>query len=226
MPRTLDEIAGNPSIELSGNGLGTIDTGALNLGSPNKPLPEGAPGGSSEMPEDPGPATPESAVNPETETPLDRMTLSPRELWEMELAESRIEPREAASVLDSIMSTGKYEETYRAGGVQFKLRTRTTTDADRTIEILQELKPEVNGVYSHIVSRINLAASLASYGNRSFPHSPPSEDNREILDAEWRARYKFCSALPAPTFYLLTQVLQRFETKVALSSDPRSLENF
>ena len=55
--------------------------------------------------------------------------------------EQGVTPKEAASILDSIMSTGKYEETYRVGGTQFKL-SRTTVDADRTIEILQEMKPE------------------------------------------------------------------------------------
>jgi len=168
----------------------------------------------------------EEAAQEEAEESLNPYTMTPRQLWEAELEEASVTTNEAAAILDAIMSTGKYEETYRMGGTQFKLRTRTTVDADRTIEILQDLKPEVTGVYSHIVSRINLASSIVAFGSKSFTHTEPSDDNRPTLDAEWRHRYQFCSTLPAPTFYMLTQILQRFENKVNLASDPRSLENF
>jgi hypothetical protein len=217
MPRKLSE-------------LGAAGMGAsMDLSGGNEPL---------QTPTQSGPQAPESSPAPSPEVVDDEVglekagdamedySLSPREVWEMEIKAQGVTPKEAAAILDSIMSTGKYEETYRVGGTQFKFRTRTTVDADRTIEILQDLKPEATGVYSHVISRINLAASLAAFGNKAFSHSDPHDDNREKLDQEWRSRYRFCSTLPAPTFYLLTQVLQKFETKVALASDPRSLENF
>ena len=157
---------------------------------------------------------------------LKEYSSTPRSMWLEELAVLKVPPSEAASIFDTVMSTGKYEETYRIGKTVVKIRTRTTVDADRTIEILQEQKPESAAVYSHLVSRINLASSLIEYGENKFPHTAPLEDNRDRLDAEWRERYRFCAALPAPAFYALSQLLQKFDEKVALSCNARSLENF
>ena len=216
MPRKISELGGlgmGASLDLAGGG--TVPE--------TPPAPEVTAPASEEVVQQ---EVLEDSSLEKAEEAMEDYALTPRDVWEMEIKEQGITPKEAASILDSIMSTGKYEETYRVGGTQFKLRTRTTVDADRTIEILQEMKPEATGVYGHIISRINLAASLVAFGNRAFSHSDPQDDNRAKLDEEWRARYRFCSTLPAPTFYLLSQVLQKFETKVALASDPRSLENF
>jgi hypothetical protein len=151
---------------------------------------------------------------------------TPREEWLEDLEDMRLSPEDAAAILDKVMSTGHYSETYKMGGVQFRLRTRTTVDADRTVELLQEMRPEAAGVYAHVVARINLASSLVKYADKAFPHTAPSEDNRKALNGEWRDRYNFCAALPAPAYYALSQVLQRFDTKVSLACDARSLENF
>lgn len=168
----------------------------------------------------------DTGASSEAEEGLKEYSDTPRSLWLEDLASLKVSPSEAANIFDVVMSTGKYEETYRIGKTVVKIRTRTTVDADRTIEILQEQRPESAAVYSHLVSRINLASSLIEYGENKFPHTTPSEDNRDRLDAEWRERYRFCAALPAPAFYALSQILQKFDEKVALSCDARSLENF
>jgi len=222
MPRKLSGLGGEgtkSSLDFSGNGLG-----GLGAEDTLKPPVAGAEDDAKEQ-EVESVSTPEEEAVVASEL-VDPYSATPREMWEEELKDAEMSTSEAAAILDSIMTTGRYEETYKMGGVQFKLKTRTTVDADRTIEILQDLKPEVSGVYNHIISRINLAASLVSYGNQAFSHTDPADDNRETLDSEWRIRYRFCSTLPAPAFYALTQVLQRFEGKVGIASDPRSLENF
>jgi len=152
--------------------------------------------------------------------------LTTQQEWINDLKEIELPREEAERILDMVMSTGKYEESYRMGKTQFKLRTRTTVDADRTIEILQQSRPDSTGVYAHLISRINLASSIVAYGSEKFPHTSPASDNREQQDNEWRARYRFCASLPSPVFYALTQVLQRFDIKVNLSCDARGLENF
>jgi hypothetical protein len=157
---------------------------------------------------------------------LDSYSMTPRAVWLDDLKDAGVTTGVAAAILDTLMSVGHYSETYKIASTQFSFRTRTTIDADRTIELLQETKPDSQGVYSHLVSRINLASSLVSYAGTTFPHSKPTDENRELLDREWRARYRFCSTLPSPAFYTLSQVLQKFDQKVALASDARSLENF
>ena len=157
---------------------------------------------------------------------LEDLTRTPREYWEEDLKALGMTISEAEHILDQVMTTGLYFETYKVGGSVLKLRTRTTSDADRLMEILQDQKPETTGVYSHLVTRVNLAASLVQYGKRTFKHTTPTDDSRERVDYEWRERYRFCAALPAPAFYTISQILQKFDEKVTLACDARSVENF
>jgi hypothetical protein len=168
----------------------------------------------------------EKASEDKVDEALETYSMSPRDVWLDDLKDAGVTPGEAAAILDTLMTVGHYTETYKMASTQFTFRTRTTIDADRTIELLQETKPDSQGVYSHLVSRINLASSLVSYSGTNFPHSRPTDDNRELLDREWRERYRFCSTLPSPAFYAMSQVLQKFDHKVSLASDARSLENF
>jgi len=160
------------------------------------------------------------------EEALEEYARTPREYWEEDLKSLGLSATEAAHILDKIMTTGLYFETYKVGGAVIKLRTRTTSDADRLMEILQDQKPETTGVYSHLVTRVNLAASLVQYGKNKFTHTSPTDDNRERIDYEWRERYRFCAALPSPAFYAISQLLQKFDEKVTLACDARSVENF
>lgn len=151
---------------------------------------------------------------------------TPTDLWRQECALIDLSMTEAASILDSVMSKGFYEESYKIAGKVFKIRTRTTVDGDRLIEMLRELRPDNNAVLTHLIARINLASSLSSFGDTSYSHTYPSDDNRAVLDAEWKERWNATSAFPQPIFLALTQTLQAFDEKVALSCDARALENF
>lgn len=149
-----------------------------------------------------------------------------QEEWEIELKQFGMSREEAASILDAIITTGFYEETYRYGKTVFKLRTRTASDSDRLIEMIQEFDPKSSGVLAHLIARINLASSLQAYGDSTFSFTDPTDNNRAVLDSEFRERYNFISKIPQATFFSLSQVLERFDKRVTLASDPRSLENF
>lgn len=153
-------------------------------------------------------------------------TLTHKDEWHQDLRLNRIEVNEAEKILDTIMQKGFYEESYRIAGSMFKLRTRTTVDSDRLIEMLRELSPESEAVASHLIARVNAASSLSKFGENNFPHSSPSDDNRELLDQEWRLRWTYISSLPQPIFLAIAQTMQRFDLKVNLSCDARALENF
>jgi len=163
-------------------------------------------------------ASVEEAVSENYNTPI--------AMWRQECELFGLNMRDAAVVLDSVMSRGFYEESYKIAGRVFKIRTRSTVDGDRLIEMLRELRPDNNAVLTHLVSRINLAASLSNFGSESFPHTYPTDDNRELLDQEWKARWNYTSALPQPIFLAITQTLGRFDEKVSLACDARALENF
>ena len=151
---------------------------------------------------------------------------TPLDMWKMECLDNNLELNEAARILDTVMSNGFYEETYRIAGRVFKLRTRTTVDGDRLIEMLREIQPRTDAEIAHLASRINLASCLANFAEKTFPHTYPSDDNRAVLDMEWKDRWDFISALPQPIFIALAQTMNRFDTKVRLACDARALENF
>lgn len=179
-----------------------------------------------ELPEEPSEQTEEEVINEAAEELAEELYSTPSEMWRQECELHGLSMSEAAKILDEVMSKGFYEESYRVAGRVFKLRTRTTVDGDRLIEMLRELRPDNNAVLTHLVARINLASSLSSFGNEVFPHTYPSDDNRPTLDAEWKNRWSYTSSLPQPIFLAVTQTLQNFDEKVSLACDARALENF
>lgn len=151
---------------------------------------------------------------------------SPRELWIEELEYENMSQDDAAKILDAVITNGMYEESYKMGSMVVRVRTRTTSDADRVIESIQDFKPETSGTLSHLIARMNLAASISQFGEKKFNFSPANDGNQDLLEQEFSERYNFISKLPAQIFFSLTQVLERFDRRVQLACDPRAIENF
>ena len=157
---------------------------------------------------------------------MDSPRRTPRELWIEELEYENMSQDSAAKILDAVITNGMYEETYKMGSMVVRVRTRTTSDADRVIESIQEFKPETSGTLSHLIARMNLAASISQLGEKKFNFSPANDGNQDLLEQEFSERYNFISKLPAQIFFSLTQVLERFDRRVQLACDPRAIENF
>tara|TARA_B100000214_G_C23972420_1_gene630836 strand:- start:1326 stop:1940 length:615 start_codon:yes stop_codon:yes gene_type:complete len=172
------------------------------------------------------PPVQEASPEEEAVEAVDSYALTHKDEWLQDLRLNRIELKTAHKILDTIMQKGFYEESYRIAGSIFKLRTRTTVDSDRLIEMLRELSPESEAVASHLIARVNVASSLSKFGDNNFPHTNPSDENRELLDQEWRLRWSYISSLPQPIFLAIAQTMQRFDLKVNLACDARALENF
>jgi len=170
--------------------------------------------------------TQEESVEEQVNSAVKSATLTHKDEWKQDLEFNRINLSDAERILDTVMQKGFYEEAYRIAGSVFKLRTRTTVDSDRLIEMLRELSPESEAVATHLIARVNIASSLSKFGDNNFPHSQPSDENRELLDQEWRLRWTFISSLPQPIFLAIIQTMQRFDLKVNLACDARALENF
>lgn len=157
---------------------------------------------------------------------MDSPRKSPKQLWLEELEYENITPDAAAKILDAVITNGMYEESYKMGSVVVRVRTRTTSDADRVVESIQDFKPETQGTLSHLIARMNLAASISQFGDKKFNFSPANDGNQDVLEQEFSDRYNFLSRLPAQIFFSLTQVLERFDRRVQLACDPRAIENF
>lgn len=157
---------------------------------------------------------------------MDSPRKSPKQLWLEELEYENITPDAAAKILDAVITNGMYEESYKMGSVVVRVRTRTTSDADRVVESIQDFKPETQGTLSHLIARMNLAASISQFGDKKFNFSPANDGNQDVLEQEFSERYNFLSRLPAQIFFSLTQVLERFDRRVQLACDPRAIENF
>lgn len=176
--------------------------------------------------EEPVEETAEDSVEEQVNAAVESATLTHKDEWRQDLLRNRVTIPEAEKILDTVMQKGFYEESYRIAGSVFKLRTRTTVDSDRLIEMLRELAPESEAVATHLIARVNIASSLSKFGDNNFPHSEPSDENRELLDQEWRLRWTYISSLPQPIFLAIVQTMQRFDLKVNLACDARALENF
>ena len=160
---------------------------------------------------------------------LDNMNSSrqtPRDHWLEEIELENLTSEEAAKILDQVITNGMYEETYKMGRMVVRLRTRTTSDADRVIEAIQDFKPETNGTLSHLIARMNLAASLSKFGDKKFNFTAPNDGEQEVLELEFTERYNFLSNIPSQIFFALTQILEKFDRRVQLACDPRAIENF
>ena len=160
---------------------------------------------------------------------LDNMNSSrqtPRDHWLEEIELENLTSEDAAKILDQVITNGMYEETYKMGRMVVRLRTRTTSDADRVIEAIQDFKPETNGTLSHLIARMNLAASLCKFGDNQFILTAPNDGEQEVLELEFTERYNFLSSVPAQIFFALTQILEKFDRRVQLACDPRAIENF
>ena len=157
---------------------------------------------------------------------MDAPRKSPRDLWLEELEYEEITTHEAAKILDAVITNGMYEESYKLGSMVVRVRTRTTSDADRVIEAIQDFKPETSGTLSHLIARMNLAASISQFGDKKFNFTGANDGNQDVLEQEFSERYNYLSRLPAQIFFSLTQVLERFDRRVQLACDPRAIENF
>jgi len=157
---------------------------------------------------------------------MDTPRRSPRDAWLEEIELEDMPPGDAAKILDAVITNGMYEETYKLGTLVIKVRTRSTSDADRVIEAIQEFKPESTGTLTHLIARMNLAASLSQFGDNRFNHSSPTDGIKDQLETEFNERYQFLTTVPAQLFFSLSQVLERFDRRVQLACDPRSIENF
>lgn len=145
---------------------------------------------------------------------------TPFELYIESLKEFKLNPDQAAEIVDSLITAGFYEESFQLNKkVTVKFRTRSQDATNRIDRALAETKPEFNSSVMGILARYNLASSLVQYGKFTYK---PYED-----DAEFNKTLKFVERLPQPVFQLLIGELSKFDNKLqTVSNSAAVITNF
>jgi|MudIll2142460700_1097286.scaffolds.fasta_scaffold00022_26 hypothetical protein len=150
----------------------------------------------------------------------------PVEDYRKYLEEHDISEEDAARIVDDLMTKGYYEEEIPiTRRVSMKLRTREQRDVVRVQLAMQVQRPLFQDSMSELVSRYNLAASLAAYNGKEY-YFPGPTDSLERVDELFDERLKVVEKLAAAVFSRLTMSLAKFDRKVLAVMREGVAENF
>lgn len=149
---------------------------------------------------------------------LDAIDSLPEKTWEQRLKEVECTKEKANKIIDAILTKGYYEETYKiTNKAAVTFRTRSFDHQERVQKAIENENPQFMGTVSLMMTKYNLAASLAKLGNTQFD---PSEDGN------YTKAFAFISKLPYMLFNVLVQKLSKFDRLVLTVMDEGALENF
>lgn len=149
---------------------------------------------------------------------LDAIDSLPEKTWEQRLKEVDCTKDKANKIIDAILSKGYYEETYKlTSKTSVTFRTRSFDHQERVQKAIEHDNPQFMGTLSLMMTKYNLAASLAKLGNKQF--DPNEEGN-------YPKAFAFISELPYMLFNVLVQKLTKFDRLVLTVMDEGALENF
>lgn len=149
---------------------------------------------------------------------LDDLAAAPELTYEERLAKMNIDMDTAMKIIDTLLEKGEFLKTYRlTKKTSVTFRTRGVRAQDRLQEKIEDERPAFMGTMGLIMSKMNLAASLAKFGDKEFKLNAHGEPK----DAE-----KFVRNLPYPIFNLLLQKLRKFDELVLTVLDEGAVENF
>lgn len=127
---------------------------------------------------------------------------------------------DARYIMDEVLFKEMYTETFEIGrGVTATFRTRTYTDTQRILRIIEAEAPRIPMHYNDILARCNLAASLVTYNGRSFPKPVQTEKMstdafRELEETAFHTCLTYVIQLPTPVTTRLMHLLSKFDAKL------------
>lgn len=149
---------------------------------------------------------------------IDNLGESKEMTYEQRLKEINITMGDAAKIIDDLMTEGEFQKTYKlTKKTQVTFRTRGFRDQERLQNKIEEERPNYLGTVGMLMSRMNLASSLAQMGDKKFVLDPKGEP---------KAAMQFVRKLPYPIFNLLLQKLSKFDELVMTVLDEGAVENF
>jgi hypothetical protein len=152
------------------------------------------------------------------EEAIDAADQGPEKTWEERLNDLGVSKEEAFKIVDEVMNKGTFTRAYavtKKTTVEF--RTRNFSDHERLQHAIEADSPQFMGTMSIIMSKYNLAASLARYGTQTF------ELNKDGIPEK---AFDFIAKLPYMVFTVLLRKLQKFDELVLTVMDDGALENF
>jgi hypothetical protein len=143
---------------------------------------------------------------------------SPMERWREAISAAELSEEEADKILDSVLSTGHYEKSYKIfrGKLAVTLRSRDSASLQRVSDALDSVRTNDVRVHTQTMNRYNLAASLVRYQDRQFKH-PPSTGDLTDRDRAFAERLAFVDSIPAPILLQLYALLSKFDNAVFAS---------
>lgn len=142
------------------------------------------------------------------------------------LKDNDISEEEAAQIVDDLLTKGFYEETIPLTRLTtLRLRTRLQQDSMRLQTSLQIRRPIYESALNEIITRYNMAASLAAYKDNTFEF-PTTNTEQKKVDDLFNERLDFVECLPEPVFMAIQNKLARFDRKIALVFREGVVENF
>jgi hypothetical protein len=152
--------------------------------------------------------------------------LAPVEDYQAFLRKHKISEDEASTIVDDLFMKGYYSETFQMTKRQkVVLRTRSHSDTLRLQAAIEAQRPYFAHDMQEIMARYNLAAALQQYGSEVFKFPEQNADRKEVEEL-FDTRLEFVERMPDPAFYRLTDILARFDRKVAAVMREGVAENF
>lgn len=150
----------------------------------------------------------------------------PVEDYREHLKQHGISEEKAARIVDDLLTKGFYEEEFPVSKrVSLTLRTREHRDTMRMQIALQVQRPLFTDTLNELVSRYNLAASMAAYNGKRYDF--PSEGaTDEQADTLFDTRLKAAEHFPAAVFSMATMLLAKFDRMVLAVMREGVAENF
>jgi hypothetical protein len=134
----------------------------------------------------------------------------------------------ARTIQEAVLVNRYYEEEFSLGGkFTVVLRTRDYADVQRTMRYLEVEVPTYNMAINDLLSRYNLAASLARYGDRVFKF-PKKYDGAtpDEIETAFTERYEYIMDLPTITVNKLMNLTRTFDLKIAAVFEEGAPEDF
>lgn len=140
---------------------------------------------------------------------------SPMERWRDAISAAELSEEEADKILDSVLSTGYYEKSYKIfrGKLAVTLRSRDSASLQRVSDALDSVRTNDIRVHTQTMNRYNLAASLVRYQDRQFKHPSAASDLME-KDRAFSERLAFVDSIPAAILLQLYSLLGKFDGAV------------
>lgn len=150
------------------------------------------------------------------EKPLRPLTPEEKaEEYAKNLKDVAVTSAEALGIMEAIMVKGYYEESSKIGKSVVVLRTRLYRDTQRLYQALEHRELNLAATIQDFVNRYNLAGSIVSVGERTFPHvADPLTDPDSEIDARFEDRLKMLPRLPDFVTARLMQLVFVFDNKM------------